>query len=183
MATTSPTRRRVSPGRGKEAVAVEMPAVDSHADEELKTGEGGLPKGASAAASEGGRSVAFFDAAAPGQGSFDMEAVGPSVKVLSPTRTQSTVMQTTGVEICFHQLSLSATYVSKRFQRKTRKILKGISGITRRGTCTALMGPSGCGKTSLLHTLAGKNDKSKVREWRGGTTGVVGLWGVFCTWA
>ena len=75
MATTSPTRRRVSPGRGKEAVAVEMPAVDSHADEELKTGES-LPKGASNAMSEAGRSVAFFDAAAPGQGSFDMEEGG-----------------------------------------------------------------------------------------------------------
>lgn len=168
MATTSPARRRVSPGRsGKEAVvAVEMPGVvsPSTADEELKTGEttSPLPKGTSNAVSEGGRSVAFFDAAAPGQASFDME-VGPGVKVLSPTRTQSTVMQTTGVEICFHQLSLTATYVSKNFQRKSRKILKGISGIIPRGSCTALMGPSGCGKSSLLHTLSGKNNKSMVR--------------------
>ncbi len=167
---SSPTRRRQSPGRAgaSKDTAVEMPMMPG---EELKTGDdNGVPKGAS---STSGRSVGFFDAAASegqlasgaagGPGSpVDME-VGPAVKVLSPTRTASTVMQTSGVEICFHQLSLTAHYVSKNFTRKSRKILKGISGTTRRGTCTALMGPSGCGKTSLLHTLAGKNDKTNVR--------------------
>jgi energy-coupling factor transporter ATP-binding protein EcfA2 len=148
---------------------VEMPvsaSTLSAADEELKTGDGALDKGISNSTSQGGRSVGFFDAAASesGRNNVDMEVdLGPNIKVLSPTRTQSTVMQTTGVEIIFHELSLTATYTSKNLARKTRKILKNISGITRRGTCSALMGPSGCGKTSLLHTLAGKNDKSKVR--------------------
>lgn len=129
------------------------------ADEELKTGDGhghgpgGVPKGASNASSEA-RSVAFFDAArsevsGAAPGAFDME-LGPAVKVLSPTRTQSAVLQTGGVEICFHELSLTATYMSKSFQRKTRKILKGVSGITHKGTCTAVMGPSGCGKVGGL---------------------------------
>jgi len=31
------------------------------------------------------------------------------------------------VEICFHQLSLTAHYVSKKMKRKSRRILKGIS--------------------------------------------------------
>jgi ABC-type glutathione transport system ATPase component len=97
---------------------------------------------------------------APSPSPFDAEQ-GP--RVLTPLRAQSTVIQTSGVEIAFHQLGLTATYVSKRMKRKTRRILKGISGITPKGSCTAVMGPSGCGKTSLLHTLAGKNAKSKVR--------------------
>lgn len=148
---SSPTRRRVSPGRDKDAAAVAVAVTVP--EEELKAGDEGLAKGASNAS--GQSRVAFFDAASSeasagaASGAFDMEG-GPAVKVLSPTRTQSAVMQTGGVEICFHELSLTATYMSKRFARKTRKILKGVSGITRKGTCTALMGPSGCVPNACL---------------------------------
>ena len=34
------------------------------------------------------------------------------------------------------------------------RILKGVSGVLRKGTLTAIMGPSGCGKSTLLDVLA-----------------------------
>ncbi len=167
---SSPRRR--SPKKGASGsstpkdVAVDMVSTPlgstaaTDPDEEMKDQEL-LPKGLSSASSD--KAVAFFTEQGTSSTSpFDAEGQGPPM--LSPVRAQSTVMQTGGVEIAFHQLGLTATYVSKRMKRKTRRILKGISGITPKGSCTALMGPSGCGKTSLLHTLAGKNAKSKVRK-------------------
>lgn len=170
---SSPRRR--SPKKGASGssgtpkdVAVDMASTPlgstaaTDLDEEMKDQEL-LPKGLSSASSD--KAVAFFTAehGASSTSPFDAEGQGPPM--LSPVRAQSTVMQTGGVEIAFHELGLTATYVSKRMKRKTRRILKGISGITPKGSCTALMGPSGCGKTSLLHTLAGKNAKSKVCMW------------------
>lgn len=137
-------------------IATPLGSPPTDRDEEMKD-QDLLPKGLSSTSSD--KAVAFFTEPAVGTSPFDAEQGPP---VLSPVRAQSTVMQTGGVEIAFHQLGLTATYVSKRMKRKTRRILKGISGITPKGSCTALMGPSGCGKTSLLHTLAGKNAKSKV---------------------
>lgn len=166
---SSPRRR--SPKKGASGsstpkdVAVDLPMVatpnstaNQDPDEEMKDQEL-LPKGLTSGTSD--KAVAFFtETGVKSTSPFDSEEQGPPA--LSPIRAQSTVMQTGGVEIAFHQLGLTATYVSQRMKRKTRRILKGISGITPRGSCTALMGPSGCGKTSLLHTLAGKNAKSKV---------------------
>lgn len=163
---SSPRRR--SPKKGASGsstpkdVAVDMVSTPlgstaTDPDEEMKDQEL-LPQGLSSASSD--KVVAFFTEQGTSKSPFDAEDQGPPM--LSPVRAQSTVMQTGGVEIAFHQLGLTATYVSNRMKRKTRRILKGISGITPKGSCTALMGPSGCGKTSLLHTLAGKNAKSKV---------------------
>jgi len=162
-----PSPRRRSPNKGASGsstpkdVAVDMvstPLGAAGLDEEMKDQEL-LPEGLSSASSD--KAVAFsIEQGTSSTSPFDSEGEGPPM--LSPVRAQSTVMQTGGVEIAFHQLGLTATYVSKRMKRKTRRILKGISGITPKGSCTALMGPSGCGKTSLLHTLAGKNAKSKV---------------------
>lgn len=84
----------------------------------------------------------------------------------SPSSTgtkTSSIMQSQGVTLHFHKLVLTAQIISRQsFKPKTKRILKGISGIAKQGTVTALMGPSGCGKTSLLHTLAGKNRSSTV---------------------
>ena len=49
---------------------------------------------------------------------------GHVIKVLSPARPSPSI-HSTGVDICFHKLSLTATYVSKQMNRKTRRILKG----------------------------------------------------------
>ena len=165
--SSMPSPRRRSPNKGASGsstpkdVAVDMvstPLGATGLDEEMKDQEL-LPKGLSSASSD--KAVAFFiEQGTSSTSPFDAEGEGPPM--LSPVRAQSTVIQTGGVEIAFHRLGLTATYVSKRMKRKTRRILKGISGITPKGSCTALMGPSGCGKTSLLHTLAGKNAKSKV---------------------
>ena len=43
-----------------------------------------------------------------------------------------------------------------------KALLKGVSGIARPKTMTALMGPSGAGKTTLLDVLAGRKSKGKV---------------------
>lgn len=138
---SSPRRR--SPKKGASGssgtpkdVAVDMIAtpLGSQApidlDEEMKD-QDLLPKGLPSTSSE--KAVAFFTEPAVGTSPFDAEQGPP---VLSPVRAQSTVMQTGGVEIAFHQLGLTATYVSKRMKRKTRRILKGISGITPKGSCT-----------------------------------------------
>lgn len=168
--TSSPRRRSPKKGTATASpsaaspkdVALEMPAISPpRVHEELKEGDE-ISKGVSSqsSATNNSKSVGFFtEPSSPSTSDADL---GPGVKVLSPTRTQSTVMQTGGVEICFHQLTLQAHYVGSGMKRKTRRILKGISGITRKGTCTALMGPSGCGKSSLLHTLAGKNNKANI---------------------
>jgi ABC-type lipoprotein export system ATPase subunit len=160
----SPQKTVTSGSSTPKDVAVDVPAralpeyaVVTHAEEETKD-QKLSPLGLTATPSE--KAVGFLtELPSSGTSPFDPE-LGP--KVLSPQRAKSSVLQTTGVEIAFHQLSLTATYVSKNMKRKTRRILKNISGITPCGSCTALMGPSGCGKTSLLHTLAGKNAKSKI---------------------
>lgn len=36
-----------------------------------------------------------------------------------------------------------------------REVLRGVSGVLRRGQVTAILGPNGAGKSSLLHVLAG----------------------------
>lgn len=61
---------------------------------------------------------------------FGEDLVIPSsshvIKVLSPTKpTSASILQSGGVNICFHKLSLTASYMSKRMKRKTRRILKG----------------------------------------------------------
>ena len=38
-------------------------------------------------------------------------------------------------------------------------ILKGITGIAKKGEITAIMGPSGAGKTTLLSILAKRQDR------------------------
>lgn len=40
-------------------------------------------------------------------------------------------------------------------RKRTKKILKGVSGYFKSGQLTAIMGPSGAGKTSLFHILTG----------------------------
>lgn len=108
---------------------------------------------------------------------------GDSYKPVTPpstTSSKSSIMQSQGVTIHFHQLELTAQTLSRRtLKPKIKRILKGVSGIARQGTVTALMGPSGCGKTSLLHTLAGKNSSSKVRTrlWKTGREGSISLAG------
>lgn len=110
-----------------------------------------------------------------GGGGDDYKPVTPP----SSTSSKSSIMQSQGVTIHFHQLELTAQTLSRRtFKPKIKRILKGVSGIARQGTVTALMGPSGCGKTSLLHTLAGKNSSSKVccgmEDWKEGSMSLGG---------
>lgn len=74
------------------------------------------------------------------------------------------MLQTSGVDIHFYKLTLTSERLSTwRCKRTKKRILKGISGVVRRGTMTALMGPSGCGKTCLLTTLSGMTHSGKVR--------------------
>lgn len=150
MSSVSSPRRR-SPKKGSAVgspnanVAVDFPATPStNADEEMKDQEL-LVKGLSSASS--GKSVNFFTGS---QGSRSDLELGPAVKSISPTHTNSTIMQTSGVEICFHKLSLTATYAGKRLERKTRRILKGISGTVQKGVSTLHRG-RGRARPRFLH--------------------------------
>ncbi|CAH0714230.1 unnamed protein product, partial [Brenthis ino] len=53
-------------------------------------------------------------------------------------------------------------------KKKTRQILKNVSGIFKSGQLTAIMGPSGAGKTSLLNALTGFSIKGVQGKLRAG---------------
>nr|QHN70689.1 ATP-binding cassette subfamily member 4 [Limenitis arthemis astyanax] len=52
--------------------------------------------------------------------------------------------------------------------KKTKKVLKNVSGLFKSGHLTAIMGPSGAGKTSLLNALTGFSTKGVKGEIRAG---------------
>lgn len=68
---------------------------------------------------------------------------------------QSAVTNTNPVSIHFSKLNYSIE-VGKNKERKTKHILRGLSGTLNVGTMTAIMGPTGSGKTSLLNILANR---------------------------
>ena len=55
-----------------------------------------------------------------------------------------------GATLTFHDVK----YEVRTRSRGTKRILKGVSGVLKQGTLTAVMGPSGCGKSTLLDVLA-----------------------------
>ncbi|XP_061704120.1 ATP-binding cassette sub-family G member 1 isoform X1 [Cydia pomonella] len=57
------------------------------------------------------------------------------------------------VDIQFTNLTLTVTEGFRK--RRTKTILKNISGLFRSGQLTAIMGPSGAGKSSLMNALTG----------------------------
>lgn len=57
------------------------------------------------------------------------------------------------VDIEFTNITLKVSEGLRK--RKTKTILKGVSGLFRSGQLTAIMGPSGAGKSSLMNALTG----------------------------
>lgn len=57
-------------------------------------------------------------------------------------RGSSSILKNSGVDLMMHKLSLT-TYYRSGIRIKEKKILKGVSGILKKGTVTAIMGPSG----------------------------------------
>lgn len=57
-------------------------------------------------------------------------------------RGSSSILKNAGVDLMMHKLSLT-TYYRSGLRIKEKKILKGVSGILKKGTVTAIMGPSG----------------------------------------
>lgn len=57
------------------------------------------------------------------------------------------------MELTFEDVSVSVA-ASRCQSSPVKSLLKGVSGIFRKGTMTAIMGPSGAGKTTLLQVLA-----------------------------
>ena len=55
-----------------------------------------------------------------------------------------------GATLTFHDVR----YEVRTKGGATKRILKGVSGLLKEGTLTAVMGPSGCGKSTLLDVLA-----------------------------
>ena len=54
--------------------------------------------------------------------------------------------------VSFRDVHYSVTLPGR--ERQELHVLKGVSGVLRPGTLTAIMGPSGCGKSTLLDVLA-----------------------------
>ncbi|XP_026315810.1 ATP-binding cassette sub-family G member 1-like [Hyposmocoma kahamanoa] len=59
----------------------------------------------------------------------------------------------TSVEVEFTEITLKVSEGLR--SKKTKTILKGVSGHFRSGQLTAIMGPSGAGKSSLMNALTG----------------------------
>jgi ABC-type multidrug transport system ATPase subunit len=56
----------------------------------------------------------------------------------------------------YHNNELSLSWDNLRLKFRTKKILRGVTGIAQPGELNAIMGPSGCGKTSLLNVLSSR---------------------------
>ncbi|XP_072938569.1 ATP-binding cassette sub-family G member 4-like [Epargyreus clarus] len=81
---------------------------------------------------------------------------------------QINMPQPKSVDIEFKDINLTITEgITKR---KSKTILKGVSGVFKSGELTAIMGPSGAGKSSLLNTLTGFSTYGVTGTIRAGDT-------------
>lgn len=76
------------------------------------------------------QSVGFFK---------DTETGGPVSNVIPPPKglfdkRASSILATGGATLLFHKLVLTARYFGKGMKPRTKRILKGISGVARKGT-------------------------------------------------
>uniref|UniRef100_A0A0E0MLP9 ABC transporter domain-containing protein n=1 Tax=Oryza punctata TaxID=4537 RepID=A0A0E0MLP9_ORYPU len=96
-----------------------------------------------------------------GVGTFDGVEVLPAAQEVSFPRAAADVVDDPAVFLTWEDVCV--TVPGRTRGSPPARILDGITGHARAGEVLAIMGPSGCGKTTLLDTLAGGLNLSRLK--------------------